>query len=95
MTLANDLGLPEVLDSLGATRDNWRNRAACRTEDPELFFPVSDVGPGAAQTAEAKAVCAHCPVQAKCLDWALEAGLDFGVFGGTTEGERRALRRNK
>ncbi|OLF12381.1 transcription factor WhiB [Actinophytocola xinjiangensis] len=73
--------------------DDWRHDAACRDEDPELFFPVSEMGPGARQTAEAKAVCARCPVRARCLDHAVDNGLDFGIFGGATERERRDLLR--
>jgi WhiB family transcriptional regulator, redox-sensing transcriptional regulator len=73
--------------------DDWRQRAACRDEDPELFFPVSDTGPGARQAEQAKAVCARCPVRELCLDYALDSGLDHGIFGGTTETERRELRR--
>jgi WhiB family transcriptional regulator, redox-sensing transcriptional regulator len=73
--------------------DDWRHRAACRDEDPELFFPVSEAGPGARQTEQAKAVCAGCPVRARCLEYALDNGLDYGIFGGTTETERRMLRR--
>ncbi|WP_007024286.1 MULTISPECIES: WhiB family transcriptional regulator [Saccharomonospora] len=70
---------------------DWRHHAACRDEDPELFFPVSDMGPGAQQTARAKAVCARCPVANECLESAIENGLDHGIFGGTTERERRDL----
>lgn len=73
--------------------DDWRHDAACRDEDPELFFPVSEMGPGARQTAEAKAVCARCPVRARCLAHAVDNGLDFGIFGGATERERRDLLR--
>lgn len=72
---------------------DWRHRAACRDEDPELFFPVSDMGPGAKQAENAKSVCARCPVRSECLAYALRNGLDYGVFGGTTERERRALTR--
>jgi WhiB family transcriptional regulator, redox-sensing transcriptional regulator len=75
------------------THDDWRHRAACRDEDPELFFPISEVGPGARQAAQAKAVCARCPVREQCLRYALDNGLDDGIFGGTTERERRALTR--
>ncbi|GAA5152606.1 MULTISPECIES: WhiB family transcriptional regulator [Amycolatopsis] len=70
---------------------NWQERAACRDEDPELFFPVSEMGPGARQVAQAKAVCARCPVRAECLQYALDTGLDHGIFGGTTDAERRKL----
>ncbi|NIH79293.1 WhiB family transcriptional regulator [Amycolatopsis viridis] len=74
---------------------DWRTSAACRDEDPELFFPVSEMGPGARQVARAKAVCASCPVRAECLAYALDAGLDNGIFGGTTEQERRSLVRSR
>ncbi|MTD58412.1 WhiB family transcriptional regulator [Amycolatopsis pithecellobii] len=70
---------------------DWQEEAACRDEDPELFFPVSERGPGARQVAQAKAVCARCPVRAECLQYALDAGLDHGIFGGTTDAERRKL----
>jgi len=73
--------------------DDWRQDAACRDEDPELFFPISEVGPGARQTARAKAVCAQCPVRAQCLEYALDNGLSHGIFGGTTDTERRNLTR--
>lgn len=68
---------------------NWRQRAACRDEDPELFFPVSEVGPGAEQVRQAKSVCARCPVQKECREHAADADLSHGVFGGATPGERR------
>ncbi|HET6504450.1 MAG TPA: WhiB family transcriptional regulator [Amycolatopsis sp.] len=71
---------------------DWPSRAACRDEDPELFFPVSEMGPGARQAAQAKAVCARCPVRAECLEYALDNGLDHGIFGGLTERERRGVR---
>ncbi len=73
---------------------DWRHRAACRDEDPELFFPVSDVGPGARQAQQAKSVCARCPVQTECLNYAVDNGLHEGIFGGTTERERRHLTRS-
>jgi len=73
------------------TTTDWRHRAACRDEDPELFFPISEMGPGARQLDEAKAVCARCPVRTQCLNYAVDNGLDHGVFGGTTERERREL----
>lgn len=72
---------------------DWRHHAACRDEDPELFFPLSEIGPGARQVDRAKAICARCPVRAQCLEYAIDNGLDHGIFGGTTETERRTLRR--
>lgn len=72
---------------------DWRHRAACREEDPELFFPIGNTGPALLQIEEAKAVCRRCPVREECLQWALETGQDAGVWGGLSEDERRALKR--
>lgn len=72
---------------------DWRHDAACREEDPELFFPVGTTGPALLQAAEAKTVCRRCPVTSNCLAWALATGQDAGVWGSMTEDERRALRR--
>jgi WhiB family redox-sensing transcriptional regulator len=72
---------------------NWRNRAACLEEDPELFFPIGNTGPALLQIEEAKAVCRRCEVVETCLKWAIESGQDAGVWGGLSEDERRALKR--
>jgi WhiB family redox-sensing transcriptional regulator len=61
---------------------NWRDHAACRSEDPDLFFPVGTSGPALRQLAEAQAVCAHCPVAAACLQWAMTTKQADGVWGG-------------
>jgi WhiB family redox-sensing transcriptional regulator len=74
---------------------DWRHRASCDGENPELFFPVGTDGPALLQIANAKTVCRRCPVSAECLRWALERGEDAGVWGGTTEEERRALQRRR
>jgi WhiB family redox-sensing transcriptional regulator len=73
---------------------DWRDRGACLGEDPELFFPVGDLGPARAQLAAAKQVCQRCPVRGQCRDWALSAGAD-GVWGGMDDAERRRLRRTQ
>ncbi len=72
---------------------DWRDYAACRDTDPELFFPIGNAGPALLQLDRAKQVCAGCPVCTSCLEWALASGQEAGVWGGTSEGERRALRR--
>lgn len=72
---------------------DWRAEAACRDEDPELFFPLGDSGPALMQIEDAKAVCRSCAVVSECLSWALESGQESGIWGGMSEGERRALRR--
>lgn len=63
--------------------------AACRGLDPELFYAE-----GAAAVAQAKSLCAACPVSASCLEWAIQRE-EFGVWGGTTARERSALRRER
>jgi WhiB family redox-sensing transcriptional regulator len=70
----------------------WGTRGACQDSDPELFFPVTSHGPARRQLEKAKAVCAGCAVRGECLEFALETGQRFGIWGGTTEDERRTLR---
>jgi WhiB family redox-sensing transcriptional regulator len=72
---------------------DWRQDAACRDADPELFFPEPGQLP---QTAKAKEVCAGCAVRGPCLDNALHGPLSrddrHGIFAGTTARDRRKLR---
>lgn len=72
---------------------DWRHHAACRDEDPELFFPIGTSGPAVLQTEQAKAVCRRCSATDECLQWAIESGQDAGVWGGMSEEERRAAKR--
>lgn len=72
---------------------DWRQGALCREEDPELFFPIGTTGPAATQVADAKAVCRRCPSVDPCLTWALDTAQDAGVWGATSEDERRILKR--
>jgi len=72
---------------------DWREDAACRAEEPELFFP-SGATPVALATAEAaKAICLVCSVRESCLTYALETKQEAGIWGGLTEDERRRVRR--
>lgn len=73
-------------------RANWRDDVACRDADPELFFPIGTTGSALRQIGEAKRICRVCPAQTQCLAWALENGVTDGVWGGTTQDERRAIR---
>jgi hypothetical protein len=65
----------------------WRELAACRGADLEVFFPSRGelAGP-------ARRVCAACPVSQPCLDYAVTNRITHGIWGGLTERERRALR---
>lgn len=79
----------------------WRRKAACVDSDPEVFFP-EDVG-GRSRSgsrtrdpyAEARAICADCPVTEPCLEEALADPETPGMWGGTTEGERRQIRADR
>jgi WhiB family redox-sensing transcriptional regulator len=73
-------------------RRDWLSDGACRDEDPELFFPISSAGPAIRQILAAKAVCGRCEVRQECLCYALEDTHSHGVWGGTTEEERKAIR---
>jgi len=65
----------------------WRELAACRGADLNLFFPARG---GSAEPA--RQVCAACPVRQPCLDYAVSNAITDGIWGGLTERERRALR---
>jgi WhiB family redox-sensing transcriptional regulator len=68
---------------------DWASRGACRSTNPDELFVQ-----GAAQN-RAKAVCMGCPVRTECLSDALDNHVEFGVWGGMTERERRALLRRR
>ena len=78
--------------------DPWRSLGLCLDADPDLFFPDGEAGPAArAQIAEAKAVCAVCPVLVECREFELTPvanrlprNAGYGVFAGMTAQERRA-----
>ena len=71
----------------------WVLSGACRQADPELFFPIAAKESTELQIDAAKAVCAPCAVRASCLSYALEAKAE-GIWGGTTQQERRGGRRS-
>lgn len=66
----------------------WQFSASCTPDLTDLFF--SELG---SKVAKAKAICAECPVQAKCLAFALDPAneISAGTFGGTTQDERKIL----
>lgn len=66
----------------------WQSRARCLQVDPEIFFPER----GGSSKA-ARAVCDQCTVRIECLKYALTNREQFGIWGGTSERERRKLRR--
>lgn len=70
----------------------WKQAGACRGLDAAIFHPDPTKGQSASQ---ALAVCGECVIQKKCLNFALSAREDVGVWGGMTERERRRIRRQR
>ena len=82
----------QLVQGLGAEGDGrrWQERANCLGVDPDLFFPERG-----ASTREAKGVCRGCEVRGECLEYALDHGEKFGIWGGLSERERRRVRRQR
>lgn len=70
----------------------WRRQAACRTEDPDLSFPAQG---DMTTVAEAKAVCARCPVRRPCLDFAIASNERSGIWGGLSRKDRNRIRNRR
>jgi WhiB family redox-sensing transcriptional regulator len=69
----------------------WRSSAACSGLPHSVFFPAADANEDA--IALAKEICDVCPVTDACLEFALETNQRSGVWGGTSEEDRKTLRR--
>ncbi len=67
-------------------RPDWWDDAECRTFDPSVFFPADGVG-----VARAQRICERCDVRQVCLEGALARREPDGVWGGTSERQRRRL----
>ncbi|MFP3914367.1 MAG: WhiB family transcriptional regulator [Actinomycetota bacterium] len=80
----------KLIEALALRELSWQDYANCRGADADLFFPERG-----ASTRKAKAICAECQVQAECLDYAIEIGEKFGIWGGMSERERRRVRRER
>jgi WhiB family redox-sensing transcriptional regulator len=68
----------------------WMARGKCADLPPATFFPSDGVGVDAARR-----ICADCPVKSLCLEYALANRIDHGVWGGTSERERRRILRQR
>ena len=76
------------MSSNGIAEQDWRALGACSKTYPDLWFAV-----GAIEHKQAKRICRECPVQGKCLAYAMDSPVDHGIWGGLTERERRGFRR--
>lgn len=68
----------------------WADEAVCAQTDPEAFFPEKG-----GSSRQAKAICRRCEVRRECLSYALEHDIRFGIWGATSERERRTMRRTR
>ena len=71
---------------------DWQEDARCRTEDPDIFFPHDR---DKARTRLAQSICAQCVVRVECLEYALTTGQEFGIWGGASEKELKAMLRRR
>ena len=78
----------DFADYLDRMRPAWMDRGSCRQYPQKWWFPERG-----ADVDRARGICDGCPVRAECLDWALTNGEHHGIWGGTSERERRRLRR--
>jgi hypothetical protein len=86
--MSETLLLQLVFQPAGIAELEWQDAALCAQVDGDIFFP--DKGDS---TGPAKGVCRNCGVRPECLEYALRNTERFGVFGGLSERERRALKR--
>ena len=70
----------------------WREGAVCRDTDPDRFFPAGTTGIAVEQIDVAKAMCRSCPVRKQCLEFSMATNQEAGIWGGSTEDERRKMR---
>ena len=66
--------------------ERWQEWAACKGTNPDVFYPLDDLG-----ASHAKSFCANCPVQEACLRYALARREKHGIWGGKTTSERESI----
>jgi len=83
---------PDIISSINPNPldEKWMLNALCRSMDPNIFYPSDGVG-----VDKAKAICSDCKVAEACLEYAIARGDDKGVWGGTSERERRRMMRSR
>lgn len=79
------------MERTGLLAEEWMDDALCKEVGGDIFFPTTEND----TSRDAKRVCAMCPVNIDCLAYALSFTVVDGIWGGTTEKERRAIKRGK
>jgi len=83
----------QLKDRSSTLNQDWKNDAACRGMDTNLFFPDEDNPTDYRKFAIARKVCAACPVSSQCLDYAITLNIEIGMFGGMSRKQRRIYAR--
>jgi WhiB family transcriptional regulator, redox-sensing transcriptional regulator len=76
------------MESSNKLNENWMDSALCKDEPRETFFPVNSAG-----VIAAKKICDICVVKEECLEYAIDEGIVHGVWGGTSERQRRQIKK--
>lgn len=79
-------------DEIWALKDadhSWHTEALCRGSSPELFF--FEAGQSKKKNHVVEQYCNYCPAKQRCLDYALNNDIRFGVWGGLTPAERNRI----
>lgn len=89
--LSTRLAVPSRVAPSPIAPENWRDAGHCRDKDPNIFYPLGRGRSALDQMEVAKAFCRTCPSRKPCLEFALTAGQQLGIWGGTSPEERRVL----
>jgi len=87
--------MPMLLPTKRPTATAWSSDAACKGGDTDLFYPKKNAAGKMQDTSKAQAICATCPVESECLEYALDNNEQYGIWGGTTRIQRQHLRRER
>lgn len=74
--------------------ENWRKGALCRDSNADLFFPIGSTGQALEMIEAAREICNQCPAKDPCLEFALQTNQEAGIWGASTEEERRMIRKS-
>jgi WhiB family redox-sensing transcriptional regulator len=88
--IADGLTTSRDLASADSAGGDWRRLALCLQFNGDMWFPERGESPAAA-----KLLCGRCDVRAECLEFALDTNEDYGIWGGLSTAERKALRRRR
>lgn len=98
LTVPTDRTRPTLGDRLGVHIPSWTEDAVCAQADPDAFYPDKGGSSMAVKrlcNGDPAAGTDPCPVRTQCLEQALRTNEAWGIWGGTSERDRRALRQQR